>query len=332
MNMKNKHPFLKLAKVKNEEEFYKKYPDETSFFKDFPQAQYGYTLDNDGIPTLEESGALGYVTPQQEAVPVANTSSPKSSGGGGKNTTGTIQAVAQGAGEVIDLIGGVQRAIAVGAPQLLNALIPDNQNERVRTPQVGYNQYAYGTGSQMMYENGGNVFTPTPTSISPEEAKMRQQEAIPYQISDVISSQMLNPLYPESANIPQSTPFNLFNPRAMNWQDVQPSTNSNEGKIPLTIQEYIYDDKGRNTQKTKDVETLWFKDVKEKDDYLKQRNKDKGYGLWFAGDQSRSVAIDTKQGNPKYMENGGYIQNEVYELDPQEIKRLQQLGYKIETL
>lgn len=171
----NIHPFMILSGMDDEDKFYKKFPTEESFFKKYPQARYGYTMDNDGIPTLEESGALGYQTPQQEFTPITNTSSqPQAQQSGGASTTGAIQAVAQGVGNVIDTIGGINRAIQVGGPQLLNALIPDNQNERVRTPQVGYNQYAYGTGSQMMYENGGYLQNET-YELTPQEIKRLQE-------------------------------------------------------------------------------------------------------------------------------------------------------------
>lgn len=152
------HPFLHLSGIKNEQDFYKKYPTQEDFYKDYPQARNGYTLDNDGIPTLEESGALGEGAGQVQ--PIAASDGSVSTGvGGGANYASVIGKIATTAGDIIDTIGSVNRTAQIVAPQLLNALIPENHNTRVRTPQVGDNPYAYGTGSQMMYENGGNVKT-----------------------------------------------------------------------------------------------------------------------------------------------------------------------------
>jgi len=54
----------------------------------------------------------------------------------------------------------------IGAPQLLNALIPDHHNQRFYTPPTSYNQYAYGTGSQAMYQDGGILTNGIPVDLN----------------------------------------------------------------------------------------------------------------------------------------------------------------------
>lgn len=333
-----------MAGVKTEEEFYKKFPDENSFFKSYPQAANGYTfqepdtniLPQGSVPVQMQPNAQGndFIQYQPSNLNVNQTQPQGQSQGSSFNTTGAIQQGVGIATDVIDTIGRINRGIQIAAPQILNALIPEQHSERTRTPQVGYNQYAYGTGSQAMYANGGDVFSPTPTSITPLEAQTRQQIGIPYQVSDVVRNQPLNPLYPQSSQTPASTQFNLFNPRAVNWQDSPMSTQTqSQGSVPLKIQQFIYDEQGRNTGQLQDKETLYFNTVKEKDDYLKQRKQEQGYGLWFNGDLTRGTAVDTRAGNPKYMEMGGDMDCEVgetYEMTPAQLRRLREQGYEFE--
>lgn len=48
----NIHPFLKMAGVKSEKEFYKKFPSDEEFFAAYPQARYGMRIADDGIGML----------------------------------------------------------------------------------------------------------------------------------------------------------------------------------------------------------------------------------------------------------------------------------------
>ena len=48
----NIHPFLKMAGVKSEKEFYKKFPSDEDFFAAYPQARYGMRIADDGIGML----------------------------------------------------------------------------------------------------------------------------------------------------------------------------------------------------------------------------------------------------------------------------------------
>lgn len=175
------HPFLKLAGVKDEKEFYKKYKSEDAFFSAFPEARNGYTfdpnnpyqpiggtLDYNGVqPTQLPQNAMGndVIRYQSNDIKTYQPSPYQQQGqqsdpnnAQAMQTNNWIGQAANIATNVIDGIGGVQRAIQVGAPQLLNALIPDNQPRRVNRPLIAENQYAYGTGSQMMYENGGSMY------------------------------------------------------------------------------------------------------------------------------------------------------------------------------
>lgn len=351
------HQFVKMSGLKSEKEFLDKYKTEEAFFSEFPEARNGYTfdpyqpvggtLDYNGVqPTQLPQNAMGsdVIRYQSNDIKTYQPSpyqqqgqQPDVNNAQAMQTNNWIGQAANIATNVIDGIGSVQRAIQVGAPQLLNALIPDNQPRRVNRPLIAENQYAYGTGSQAMYENGGRVDRQTPTTISPQEAGMRQQQGTPYMVSDTITSQPMNPLYPQDTLYPLPSPDNYYNPRFMAWQDIPqyaPTTSQSQqqGNIPLVIQEYIYDDQGWNTLQTRDVETLYFKDNNEKLKYLKDRQKDKGYGLFFGADTTKSTAIDTRANNPRYMEAGGsmYEPGKDYTLTQEELKRLKDLGYEIE--
>lgn len=361
-NTNNMHPFVKMAGLKSEKEFLKKYKSEDAFFSEFPQARNGYTFNDPNNPyqpiggTLDYNGVQPTQLPQnargtdavrymsdniQDYQPSAYQSqaqSPNTGNAGAAQASNWIGQAANTATSVIDGIGSFWKNIQVAAPQLLNALIPDNEPRRVNRPLIAENQYAYGTGSQMMYENGGMVDRQTATTISAQEAKRREQQGIPYMVSDTVTSQPMNPLYPQNTLYPLPSPDNYYNPRFMAWQDtpqMNPTTTpqaEQQGTIPLLIQEYVYDDNGRNTLQTRDVETLYFKDNNEKLKYLKDRQKDKGYGLFFGADTTKTTAIDTRASNPRYMKNGGsmYEKGKDYTLSQQELKMLKDLGYEVE--
>lgn len=322
------HEFIKIAGLKSEKEFYKKFKTSEDFFSKFPQARNGYTLKDsppDGTAPLEELSFTDGSNPTLNTDPGVTSHS-------SLNTTGLISNVANAATSVIGGVSDFWRNVQVAAPQLLNSLIPDNPNERAVRPQVATNQYAYGTGSQMMYQNGGGL-----PSLTYNQARQRQAQGLPYQVSNDIQSLPHNPEYPSSFLQPLPSAENYYNPSFRTWESL-PEEQTTRGVIPLTIQEYVYDDKGRKTNQTQDVETLYFNTESEKDDYLKSRKKEKGYGLWFKGDSTKTVAIDTRSrgsaNKVSMLQNGGMLYNEgaEYELDPAEIKRLKGLGYEIEIL
>lgn len=324
------HEFIKMAGLKSEKEFYKTFKTPEDFFSKFPQARNGYTLKDsppDGTAPPETFDFNGMTQDTQSAPQSAPTST-----GSSANPTGLISNIANTATSVIGGVSDFWRNVQVAAPQLLNSLIPDNPNERAVRPQVATNQYAYGTGSQMMYQNGGGL-----PSLTYNQASQRQAQGLPYQVSNDIQSLPHNPEYPSNFLQPLPSAENYYNPSFRTWESL-PEEQATRGTIPLTIQEYIYDEKGRKTNQTQDVETLYFHTEAEKDDYLKSRKKEKGYGLWFKGDNTKTVAIDTRSrgsaNKVSMLQNGGTLYNEgaEYELNPAEIKRLKELGYEIEIL
>lgn len=178
-NTNNMHPFVKMAGLKSEKEFLKKYKDENAFFSEFPQARNGYTLNDPYQPiggTLDYNGVQPTQLPQNTMgnnviryqqndmktyEPVSypsQTQNPATGNAQAAQTSNWIGQAANVATNVIDGVGSFWKNVQVAAPQLLNALIPDNEPRRVNRPLIADNQYAYGTGSQMMYENGGNMY------------------------------------------------------------------------------------------------------------------------------------------------------------------------------
>lgn len=322
------HEFIKMAGLKSEKEFYKKFKTPEEFFSKYPEARNGYTLkDSPPDGTAPQEPFISVPQDVNDPQPIVNQQSYSSA-----NTTGFISNVADTATNVIGGVSDFWRNVQVAAPQLLNALIPDNNRPREIRPQVATNQYAYGTGSQMMYQNGGGL-----PSLTYDQAKNFQSKGLPYQVSQDIQSLPHNTEYPSNVLQPLPTAENFYNPSFRTWESL-PEAEPSRGTIPLTIQEYIYDDKGRKTNQTQDVETLYFHTEDEKDKYLKNRRKEKGYGLWFKGDNTKTVAIDTRSRGSankiSMLQNGGAVYNEggEYELDPSEIKRLRELGYEIEIV
>jgi hypothetical protein len=70
--------------------------------------------------------------------------------------------IASGIGGIASSIGGALSGITSGGTQFLNALIP-NQSQRTtrRYNPANYNPYSMGTGSQAIYEDGGNLINNT---------------------------------------------------------------------------------------------------------------------------------------------------------------------------
>lgn len=72
----NIHPFLKLAGVKSEAAFYKKYATDEEFFKAHPMARYGYALKADGGTPMELNGPQAIQNP----TPPGNINAPSPGG------------------------------------------------------------------------------------------------------------------------------------------------------------------------------------------------------------------------------------------------------------
>lgn len=181
-NTNNMHPFVKMAGLQSEEEFLEKYKTSKDFFKAFPEARNGYTFNDPNNPYQPIGGTLDYNGVQPTQLPQnamgnnviryqqndmktyepvsypSQAQNPDTGNAQAAQTSNWIGQAANVATNVIDGIGSFWKNVQVAAPQLLNALIPDNEPRRVNRPLIADNQYAYGTGSQMMYENGGNMY------------------------------------------------------------------------------------------------------------------------------------------------------------------------------
>lgn len=101
--------------------------------------------------------------PVQEAVPpynpipgqTAQSSGGPSTSGSSASTVGAIQAGANAVGDVFRGINNVQNQIISGGAALFNGLIPDNHNQRQRSPQLADPTFAYQPQYNNMYQNGG---------------------------------------------------------------------------------------------------------------------------------------------------------------------------------
>lgn len=132
-----------------------------------PKAQNGQTVNpymypEDYYPQLMNMDRAGNTPQQQSTQPqpiTQNNTEMQSSDPGttGNGWTGAINKVGSFAVDAINAVGSIRRDIMVAAPQILNSMIPDIHNDRERAVQRTYNQYAYGTGSKMMYDKGGKI-------------------------------------------------------------------------------------------------------------------------------------------------------------------------------
>lgn len=100
-------------------------------------------------PYQQAPAPTDYSYPQQEQ--------PQSNGMSTGQAAGGIAQGAYAIGDIFDTLGSIKKDLIKGGAGILNALIPDNQNKRQRAIQLADNQNRYGSGYQVLYENGGTL-------------------------------------------------------------------------------------------------------------------------------------------------------------------------------
>ena len=134
------HKFIKLAGLKDEAAFYSKYKKPEDFFKDFPEAADGYTLNGQGQPLTEEER----LKLQQQPTPITNQPQGMSSLG-----NGLMGAARQVGGAVSDAINLL--------PSMITSLAPQQMSNRTKALQLNTSISPYGNGSVGMYADGGSM-------------------------------------------------------------------------------------------------------------------------------------------------------------------------------
>ena len=154
---------MKIAKVKNQKEFYKKFPTEEHFFKAYPKARYGYALAEDGKP-LQPAPPK----PQPGNKPGSGTEPMDTDMD--PNPPGTPPDMSVNAAPVMQPTFG-QRAQQFGewagrnagdmwatGAQLANVLTPPTPvRQNINPYQMAINSNPMGTGSHASYANGGKM-------------------------------------------------------------------------------------------------------------------------------------------------------------------------------
>lgn len=185
------------------------------------------------------------------------------------------------------------------------------------------------------YEDGGAIpYDPNqPMIINP---MLSLQPGVNYNPDD---------FYPAPGPINQGG--NYYNPRYREFVPYepyqapvpQPISQPSTGTVPLNIYAFKYDANGRQILGEKElVETKTFNSYKEKADWLKASQKERGYGLYNPGDLTMTDYIDTRYNNPKYNSNkrkaeyGANISTNIHELSIEQIEYLRSLGYNIDLV
>jgi len=167
------HPFVIEAGLKSQKEFEKKFKTEEDFFSQYPHmrpkvAANGYTLDAQGN-TIDENGNVipnpNAVTLNTQPSPAWQVQNPNSQETINQVYSGNQVQPAQGQSMGAGIAGfGMQAAKSAGQaingainalPSIISNFIPTNHNVKNRPLPLGYDNAAYGTGSNTMFANGG---------------------------------------------------------------------------------------------------------------------------------------------------------------------------------
>lgn len=159
-----------------------------------PEEQY-VSLINQDKANINLNQNHEYIQPlQQSPIPIAIPKSefqdttvqiPTQQTATSSPVVNTINKVGSFVTDAINAVGSVRRDIMVAAPQILNSMIPDVHNERERVEKRSANQYAYGTGSKMMYNDGGKIYQDPNRKV-----KYKEPDALiyPESITNLISN------------------------------------------------------------------------------------------------------------------------------------------------
>jgi hypothetical protein len=141
------HPFLKMAGVKTEKEFYDKYPTDEHFFEAHPQAKYGAAMRAaDGIELPDDS------SDSQDQNQSTKTKTRKFQVSGGDNTWNPFaKDNAWNTGQ------GVSTTDIFGTTAALASTMLPYQPVKMNKPLLPLAVGSYGTGSHAAFEDGGYI-------------------------------------------------------------------------------------------------------------------------------------------------------------------------------
>lgn len=145
------HDFIKMSKLKDEKSFYQKYPTPDAFFKAYPKAAQGYTINQDPITEYDPYGNPINIEGATQPTPQLPQQGQKQERKGG-NFAAKAAPWFGAAREVGKMFSDVIPA----AMSAISGMVQEQSTTRYKPIQESYNQYAYGTGSKAMWANGGS--------------------------------------------------------------------------------------------------------------------------------------------------------------------------------
>lgn len=223
---------------------------------------------------------------------------------------GVARAVVDGVGNVIDTAGDLKRSFLMGAPSVINALLPENHNERQRANRISYNRDPYGAQQfNNMFQNGGSVNRALQILDGGERASLTERERRFYEF---IASQ------PDNTRVRQPLEQNIA-PQQPQWFP------DNNDIYPRYIQ--IEDNqfkpwKGGTYQDTSDYNSGYYEGV-----YGDPQRTDLTVPLLEGYSEGKNHRNMLK--NPPQRQNGGFVEGQEVELTEEEIKQLERQGYQL---
>lgn len=276
-----------------------------------PQDAYGY---QNPLPPVDSN-----IFPKGE-MQISTTANTKSSNSSGNNIGNVGMSAFRN-------IGSIMSSIATGAPQLINALLPDQPlEEEDRTLPMAINPYKMGTGSQAIYKDGGEIARDGYRKRKRKQGNIQITEEIPealpvdtqaatiptrdqYQIPQIISQ-----FQPELRPLPQQS-------KRVEFEKLLDTEGNLTGYSPIFSNNYNYWEAMSAMQALPEQ----FGGVPV------MRNPETYADLW-EGFMPASNAYDWTKSNPNFK-NGGKIDYQVgqeVDLTQEQLQDLLNRGYEIE--
>lgn len=226
-------------------------------------------------------------------------------------------------------IGNIMSGIATGAPQLINALLPDQPlEEEDRTIPMAINPYKMGTGSEAIYKDGGEIARNGYRKRKRKQGNIQITEEIPEAlpientIEDATRNIEMQQQFPVTAPQfqPELRPLPT-QPKRVEFEKLLDTEGNITGYSPIFSNNYNY----WEAMSAMNALPEQFGGVPV------MRNPETYADLW-EGFMPRSNAYDWTKSNSNFK-NGGMIDYQVgqeLDLTMEQIKELQNRGYEIE--
>ena len=259
---------------------------------------------NQGVQNMNWGSSSDYLQYANDPTSI-NTGMSSTNGSPTSNYSGAVSGIQQGAqaiGNVIDTIGDIKKGFLKAAPTVLNALLPENHNQRQRAPQMAYNQDPYGRQFNNMFQDGGSVTKAKQILQGNRDLGDRERNFFEFIGNSTTDNTMVQPqpyIQDDFVDVPQPQYQNYIQSQ---WQDWQGGTPQDTQQYNQGYYQGIYGQPEMVPLTTPLLE---------------------GYS---EGTTRRRMLKPEHQ--PKQF--GGFVPGQEVELTPQQIKELEKQGYKLE--